>query len=186
MEEWSAGLDHHLQIRGRGGAGDILQREAVNVALVGDEVQIRVDALARGMEETEVSNHVHDPEVLVADRGLHDLLSGWHDDERGVLHLGADGHDVLGVVRHGAGGGVGGHGRGCRSGSLRRQCERESSCRGREWLQQRIASGISFNGWWRLEATEQLYRSVAVERDSRWRAGGCPRPRRSERSSRAS
>ena len=98
------GFDHHLEVRRRAGARHILQGEAVDVALVGDEVQIGADSLLGRVDETEVADHIHDPEVLVAGRRLHDLLGRRDHDQGRVLELGVDWHDVLGVVLDGAGG----------------------------------------------------------------------------------
>ena len=70
------GLDDHLEVRRVRGAGDILQGERVNVALVGDQVEIGADACFGRMDETEVAHDIDDPEILVAGRRLHDLFGG--------------------------------------------------------------------------------------------------------------
>ena len=54
------------------------------------------------MDEAEVAHHIHDPEILVAGRGLHDLLGRGKFDQRRVLELRVDRDDVLRVVLHGA------------------------------------------------------------------------------------
>ncbi len=50
------------------------------------------------MNEAEVADHIHDPEVLVAGRGFHDLLGRRNNDEGCVLDLRSDRHDVLRMV----------------------------------------------------------------------------------------
>jgi hypothetical protein len=59
-----SGLDHHLQVEGGAGPGHVLQGETVDISLVGDEVEIGADSLLGRVDETEVPNHVHDPESL--------------------------------------------------------------------------------------------------------------------------
>jgi hypothetical protein len=47
------------------------------------------------MHKAEVSNYIHNPEVLVACGGFHDLFGGWHHNEGGVFDLGVDRDNVL-------------------------------------------------------------------------------------------
>ena len=101
------GLNDDLEIGIAARGGDVGQGEAVDVALVRDEVEVGVDARFRRVNEAEVADHIHNPEILVAGRGLHDLLGGRDNDEGRVLHLRADGDDVLRVIGHSAGCGLG-------------------------------------------------------------------------------
>ena len=91
-------LDDDLEIGFAARGGNVGQGEAVDVALVRDEVEIRADSRLGRVNEAEVSHHIHNPEVLVSGRGLHDLLGRRDDDQRRVLDLGANRHNVLGVV----------------------------------------------------------------------------------------
>src|SRR5208283_3929529 len=98
----SRGNDH-LQIRIAAAGRNVGQCKTVNVAVVGDEVQIRVDAGLRRVNKTEVADYIDNPEIFVAGRRLHDLLGCRNFDQRGVAKLGFDGHNILSVVVHGAG-----------------------------------------------------------------------------------
>ena len=104
-------LDDDLQV---GIAGlDIVQRERIDRTLVGNEVEIGVDAFLRRMQKAVVPNGVDDPEVLIAGGDLQNLLRAGQLNQRGVAHLRADAHDVVGVVFDDAGGLLAvGHGRG--------------------------------------------------------------------------
>ena len=91
MEERSAGTINTL----RSGTSDVpdtsCKVKLVDVALIGDEVQVGADPGLGRMDEAEVAHHIHDPEIFVAGRGLHDLF-GWRQFNQGcVLQLGVDG-----------------------------------------------------------------------------------------------
>ncbi len=100
-----ARLDHDFQVRIA--LPDIIQREGVDVALVGDQIEVGMNPGLGRMQETVVLHRLDDPEIFIAGRGFHDLLPRWDLDQRGVAHLGADGDDVVGVVVDDAGRAVG-------------------------------------------------------------------------------
>src|SRR5579862_1475144 len=56
------------------------------------------------MHKAEVTDHIHNPEVLVASGGLHDLLGRGKLDQCGVLQLCMDRNYILRMVLDGAGG----------------------------------------------------------------------------------
>jgi len=95
-------VSRSLQVRLRTGDRHIGERKTVDVTVVGDQVQIRVDPRLRRMHETEVANHINNPEIFVAGRrlmifSLPELRLG------GVAELGFDSHNILRVVVNGAG-----------------------------------------------------------------------------------
>ncbi len=55
------------------------------------------------MEEAVILDRIQNPEVLVAGGDFQNLLRRRQRNQRGVMHLGANGHDVVGVVMHNAG-----------------------------------------------------------------------------------
>ena len=67
-------LNQNLEIGHSRAIRDILQREAVNVALISDQVQIGTDAGLGRVDKTEVAHNIDHPELLVAGCRLHDLL----------------------------------------------------------------------------------------------------------------
>jgi hypothetical protein len=79
---------------------DIIQRERVHAALIGNQVEVGMDAIFSGMQEAVVADRIDDPEVFVPGSDLHDLLSGGELDEGGVAHLGADTDNIVDVVFH--------------------------------------------------------------------------------------
>jgi hypothetical protein len=97
-------FDHHLEI-GIGGPG-LIEGERIDGALVGDQVKAGVDACLRRMNEAVVSDRIDNPEVLVAGRCIENLLCRRKLNERGIAHLAANVHDVVGVVFDDAGGGL--------------------------------------------------------------------------------
>ena len=99
-------FDEYLQVWGRGAAGHVLQRKRVDVALVCDEVEVGTDAGFGRMNKAEVANHIDDPKILIARSSLHDLLCRRNFNQRRVLQLGKDRHNVLRVVLDGARRGV--------------------------------------------------------------------------------
>jgi hypothetical protein len=56
------------------------------------------------MQKAVVANRVDDPEILIAGGDFENLLGCRQFNERGVAHLCADTHYVIGVVLHDAGG----------------------------------------------------------------------------------
>ena len=76
MVDWSAGWTITFRSGFSARTGDVLKGETIDVALVGDEVQIGTDARLGRMHKAEVANHIHNPEVFVACGGLHDLSVG--------------------------------------------------------------------------------------------------------------
>jgi hypothetical protein len=50
------------------------------------------------MHKNKVVDDIDNPEILVADCGLKDLLGCWQRNESGVIHFGVNGNDVLSVV----------------------------------------------------------------------------------------
>jgi hypothetical protein len=81
-----------------GSAGDISEGERIDVPLVGDEVEVGFDILLGRMHKNKVVDHIDDPEILVADCGVKDLLGCWQRNESGEIHFGVNGDDVLSVV----------------------------------------------------------------------------------------
>ena len=107
----------------------------------------------RRMQKAVVAHGVDDPEVLVAGGDFQNLFRGGQLNQRGVAHLGADTHDVVGVVLDDAGGLLAvGHGRG------QAEQERENGVNG-AWV------SLWVRGW-----------------DNRGRAGSSLAPARSGRS----
>ena len=76
--------------------------ERIDVAFVRDEVEIRADTSLGRMNEAEVADYIHNPEVLIPGRGFHDLLGRRHLNQRGVFHLGVDRNNVLRMVLNSA------------------------------------------------------------------------------------
>jgi hypothetical protein len=116
------GLDNDFEVGVDFLVCDVGQREAVDVSLVGDEIEIRTDTRFRRVNEAEIANHIHNPEVLVSGRGLHDLLGGRDDDQGRVLDLGADSNNVLRVIGHVARGSL------CIDGDTRQSDEDDCCC----------------------------------------------------------
>src|ERR1700677_4811045 len=89
-------LDDDLQV---GIAGlDIIQSERVDRSLIGNQVQVGVDAFLGRMKKAVVSNRVDYPEVLISAVYLQNLLCRRKLDEGGVAHPGANAQDVVGMV----------------------------------------------------------------------------------------
>ena len=82
----------------------VIERERVDVAFVGDQVEVGVDASLGRMEEAVVAYSIDDPEVFIAGGDLHDLLRAGQLNHGRVVHPGTDAHDVVGVVMDDAGG----------------------------------------------------------------------------------
>ena len=94
-------LDHDLQV---GVAGlDVIERERIHRAFVGNQIEVGVDAFFCRMQETVVAHGVDNPEVLVAGGDLQNLLRLRQLNQRGVAHLGVNADDVVGVVADDAG-----------------------------------------------------------------------------------
>jgi hypothetical protein len=104
-------LDDDLQV---GIAGlDIVQRERVHRTLIGDEVEVGVNAFLRRMKEAVVAYRVDDPEIFVAGGDLQNLLRCRAVQSAWCSAFCADTYDVVGVVLDEAGGLLAvGHGRG--------------------------------------------------------------------------
>ena len=94
-------LDDHLQVRL--GGFIVVQQERVDIAFVGDQVEIAVDAGLGRVQEAVIADRIDDPEVLIAGGDFQDLLGRRQLDQRGVAHLRANTHDVVGVVVDDAG-----------------------------------------------------------------------------------
>jgi hypothetical protein len=54
------------------------------------------------MHKNKVVDDIDNPEILVADCGLKDLLGCWQRNESGVIHFGVNRDDVLGMVLNGS------------------------------------------------------------------------------------
>ena len=119
------GLNDDLEIGVAALGGDVLQGEAVDVALVGNQIEVGVDPRLGRMNEAETPHHIDDPEVLVAGRGLHDLFGRGHHDQascispwRGWARCPASGTAPSGLARRVSGCGLG-----------KGRCRRQGRCK---------------------------------------------------------